>query len=513
MRLIKPGGGCVSDDDNVVELHGNRAGGKRQGAGRPKGRKSGSKRNRAEVRLEWIAAVARDAGEDPDLVWLGDKEGWYWRDTVSRVWVPYLDAAVRKLVKGLLAGSVPEELPKSLPTGRDLGDCMTLVKVAATPQGVKKRSKTGLLPGPWNMFTGADCVDFTYWRNYVTELLDDDWPDFKYHDEDVFMTRSLPWDYQRTPEPTPMWEQFLEAAMPDEYVGFFLEAMVGRSLARDTDFHCLPVIHGPAGTGKTTFVQILSRLAGLRSVTEVNAASDLGGRFAGEIFVRSQIIVIEELDRTERSPSPAERLGRSRIKAITGGVAPSAEAKYESGRRVVDKPPTVWMCGNYLPLWIQGAKDVGAWKRRLVIIPFVRPVPDGDVIRGLAQKIVAAEGAAIASRCYHRWSVWRRGGYEVPGVCREALHTLITQSLPLAKRWAVERLEAASGVETSADAIHENAAGWYEQRGADYDRVREGARVLAQVRALGAKPYRTKAGMVYVGVQVRGGSGGEAFSF
>jgi len=472
---------------------------------RNRGRERGSRRSQAESRLAWIAdAVLEVVGGD--LVWLG-KEGWYWRNNVTRVWSAYADAAVMKRAKGVLASTADVYDLQSAgkrPTGRDIGDCMALVRVEATPPGLLKRSKKRLLPGPWHLHTGQDCQEVTYWRNYATQLVSDDWPEFWVHNDSVFMTRSLPWDYQRSPEPTPLWDKFLCEAVPDAETRFFVEAMVGRTLARDVDYHYLPVVYGPAGTGKTTFMQVLSRLVGLESVAEVNSASDLGGRFAGEIFVSAQMIVMEELDRTDRKPDAAERLGRARIKAITGGQAPSAEIKYSSGRSVVDKPPTIWLCGNYLPLWVQGAKDVEAWKRRLAIIPFVCPVPRGSQIAGLGKRIAESEGAAIASRCYHQWSVWVRGEARMPELCRDMLGELITQSLPLAKRWAVECLEIAPGCETSADDIHACAGAWYEARDADYDRLRQGQRVLAQVRAAGAKPYRTKAGMVYVGVAVRG---------
>ena len=491
--------GAMTKLENYVHnLRNQNWGGKRDNAGRPK--EEGSRRDNTDRRQYWHKDVA---SELPNYVWLG-RHGWWTNKLTSedQPWQHASEAAIRKHVFDELTKLKKNWMPKAWPTPYDVTETYKRYQTLATPEGLKHVPVDEVMPGPWNLTTGQK-MRGQYWANGMkTELLPDGGFISKRAEDTIFGTRFVPWPHHIIQDETPHWDKFLRDVLPNKTTADYLKALIGFTIANDTSHHMLPVIHGPAGTGKTTLMKIVSGLVGHHCTIEINSAAELGGRFAGEILSHNSLIIIEELDRSARNPGDKERQGRAVIKAVTGGSAPSAEKKFRSGRTRITRPPAIWICGNYLPLWIQGTEDVAAWERRMKPIPMVCPIPKEEQQYDLAEMILAEEGTDIASNCYQEWDNWRHRTRK-PDQSVDLLEQLVTQSMPLAARWARTHLRPMMHSPTTTDAIHSSAQDWYKEQGVDYDTTREGRAVLAQVRKVGGKPYRTRTERGYTGVELK----------
>ena len=171
-----------------------------------------------------------------------------------------------------------------------------------------------------------------------------------------------------------LWLRFLsEAGSRDQHSVDFLQLCAGYSLTGLTDEEVMFFIHGPGGTGKTTFVESIRGLLGsyaqvvkpqlfLDGMDNQNGPSPEVAKLAG-----CRLLVSSEIPRNAK-------LGSWATKALTGGDTISARHLY---KKAFQFRPTfkAWLTMNDLPTFHH--EDTGI-KRRIIPIPFthVPKVPD-----------------------------------------------------------------------------------------------------------------------------------------
>lgn len=175
-------------------------------------------------------------------------------------------------------------------------------------------------------------------------------------------------------------------------------------------------MHGPAATGKTTFIEAVNSVMGDYAATadfETFLAKKTGGgprddiaRLAGARFVASVEV------------SDGRKLAQGLVKMLTGGDRVAARHLYQS---VFEFRPQfkLWLAANHAP---RVADDDDAMWRRIIRIPFEHVIP----AEGRKPEIKAALRSDPAVRAaVLRWAVggvlaWRQVGLRVPGAIQTA---------------------------------------------------------------------------------------------
>lgn len=126
----------------------------------------------------------------------------------------------------------------------------------------------------------------------------------------------------------PNWEYFLEMACPED--AKTLQQAFGLSLTYDRSFNVFFVIHGPAGSGKSTALNVLQRLnAG--SVSQVSLGH-FGERFLIYPMTINRVNIVQDMDsifETDGSVSLREAV----LKSITAGESIEVERKHKETQR------------------------------------------------------------------------------------------------------------------------------------------------------------------------------------
>lgn len=222
--------------------------------------------------------------------------------------------------------------------------------------------------------------------NLRNGVLDLDAGEFGPHRREYLMTRTLGASYN--PDATcERFEQFMEEVIPDPAMRAYVQRAAGSSLLGDADQRALFLVHGPSGTGKSQFMEIMGMVFGdyggtapastFKSKKESTASNDLH-RLRGKRFVSTS--------ETSESASFDEDM----LKRITGRDTMVSRAIYQDFE---DWTPecTVWIATNHPPRF--NSDDDAVW-RRAKLIPFVTRFggPDGQPeVFDLARKVLSAE--------------------------------------------------------------------------------------------------------------------------
>jgi putative DNA primase/helicase len=209
------------------------------------------------------------------------------------------------------------------------------------------------------------------------------------------------------------WQQFLHEVFADDTdLIEFIQRAVGYSLTADTTEQCLFVAYGPGANGKSTFLDVVSRICGSYCVTsssdtfmqrKAEAATNDLARLRGARVVLS---VETGEDR---------RLDESFVKWTTGGdrvVARFLFKEYFEYRPAFK----LWLACNHRPL-IRGA-DAGIW-RRIRLIPFTKTFAGDRCDRHLSEKLESELPGILA------WAVagcrqWQESGLGIAAAVRAA---------------------------------------------------------------------------------------------
>ena len=187
---------------------------------------------------------------------------------------------------------------------------------------------------------------------------------------------------------TPLWEEFLKLVITDEDRISYIQELLGVALIGEVRWHVLPVLVGTGANGKSTLLDIASKVLGSYSKTmPENFLLDTNSvQHSTEIAnLRGVRLAIASETR------PDGKFNESRVKMLTGGDIISARKMYKD---FFDFKPshTLFLALNHLPSVRSGGS--GFW-RRLRKIDFRYQVPEALQKQGLADEIVNNEGAGV----------------------------------------------------------------------------------------------------------------------
>lgn len=236
------------------------------------------------------------------------------------------------------------------------------------------------------------------------------------HDPNYLCTKITKSSYDNTTTKKPIkWLDFLDTVTQgDKELQDYIQKAVGYSLTGSTKEQCIFFLYGLGRNGKSTFLDIISELAGnyashaqpetimTKNQMSSNTLSDIA-RLRGARFV------------TTVEPNENVKLNEGLVKQLTGGDKVTARFLY--GREFEFIPEfKIWLGANHKPI-IKGT-DEGIW-RRIRLIPFTANIPDNKIDKNLKAKLKAELPLIM------KWAVdgairWQKEGLKIPKVVAEA---------------------------------------------------------------------------------------------
>ena len=186
-------------------------------------------------------------------------------------------------------------------------------------------------------------------------------------------------------------ELLLPAVHPEDAV--LLQKMAGQCLLGENLIQRFVILDGEAGRGKSQYGIVLQSLIGRENVTQLRT-DHLGERFELFRFLRRTLLVGVDVE--------AEFLtskGAPVIKGLVGGDWFDAEQKGGTGSFQIQGKFNILMTSNCrLKVKLQG--DVGAWRRRMLIVRYESPPPKVK-IPNFGELLVREEGPGILNWALH----------------------------------------------------------------------------------------------------------------
>lgn len=207
-----------------------------------------------------------------------------------------------------------------------------------------------------------------------------------------FLSRNqCPFAFDPTAKCPRFKQELLGAALEEEDARLLQKWAGGVLLGRNAAQRFLLLLGTPGG-GKSTVMDILERTIGLANVSQLRT-DHLKDRFELFGFVGRTLLTGKDVDANFLMSK-----GAYVLKALVGGDLLEAEKKGFNQRVHVRGDFNVGItCNADLNIRLEG--DVGAWRRRLLVIKYDRPAPTKP-IPDFADQLLAEEGAGIL-----RWMV------------------------------------------------------------------------------------------------------------
>ena len=208
-------------------------------------------------------------------------------------------------------------------------------------------------------------------------------------DKKDYLTSGIPFDY--LPETAcPDFVQFLASALNKDDLSL-MQRLLGSFLTGYNTAQLILLIYGGAGTGKSTLVNIISKIIGLENTASLRP-KHLSSRFEIAQIRAATLLIGADVPRDFLNNENAQML-----KSLTGGDVMSCELKGLNQPIELEGRFNIVITGNARPT-IKIESDKGAWKRRLVLInyegsPPSKPIPD------FADHLIQKEGSGIIQWC------------------------------------------------------------------------------------------------------------------
>jgi P4 family phage/plasmid primase-like protien len=194
-----------------------------------------------------------------------------------------------------------------------------------------------------------------------------------------YMSRNrLPWDYDPAAE-CPNFEEILLGTALDADDILTLQKCFGSILLGHNLLQRIVILTGTANGGKSQIADVFQRIVGMHNVANLRTEM-LGERFEMSAFVGKTLIAGADV-----AGDFLRQKQVGKLKSITGGDNLEAETKGGGFRQIKGSFNVMVTCNSRLTVKMED--DADAWRRRLVIIAFVKPPPEKP-IQQLSDKLL-----------------------------------------------------------------------------------------------------------------------------
>ena len=336
-----------------------------------------------------------------------------WRVYDGRRWASDCEAELAELCKEAV-GDIDREVMQTSDPDRQ-GALRRLANRA--------RSKATLQNMLW--FASREPNIATYHRQYDTDpwllnclngTLDLRTGELKPHDPKQLITKLCPVKYDPDAH-LPLWDNFLATATnADIELMLFLQKATGYSLTGSTAEEKLFFVHGPAASGKSTFLEAIksamgeyAQVADFETFLQRNQTG--GARNDIAALAGARMVVSIETDE-------GKRLAEGLVKTLTGGDTVRSRFLY---RESFEFEPQfkLWLAANDAPRVRDN--DTAIW-RRILRVPFEHVIDPAD----RDPKVKATlKNPRVAGAAILRWAMlgcryWQEDGLKPPSVVEQA---------------------------------------------------------------------------------------------
>ena len=220
------------------------------------------------------------------------------------------------------------------------------------------------------------------WLNFDA-FLKGECVEVKPHMPALFTQVALPYDFDPDAK-CPKWQEFLDHNMESDADRIaILQEFSGYCFIWDTKRHKFLLLEGEAGTGKSTFTDVINALLGESNVSHVPLEA-FGQRFALYTTMGKIANIVSEI-------GELDSVAEAQLKAFTSGDPMDFERKY---RDTISVKPTarLILATNNRPRFVD--RSDGIW-RRLILVPWNVVVSDEKRIYGLGEQIVREELSGV----------------------------------------------------------------------------------------------------------------------
>jgi P4 family phage/plasmid primase-like protien len=416
-------------------------------------------------RAQRLASGFRASQSADGVEWVFWRSTWHqWTGTHYRpVDDDTFDGKVCVYVTAQLDSALKDDAPS---VGRSLvRDVITHIKAAVTKESAWEAPFALDSRGP-----SGQCVTFTNGILNITRLLAGEADAFSpEHDRHWFSLTCLPFAYQ--PEArAPKFDQFLTQTFEsDQEIVNFLYEWFGYNCVVDYQFQHFVVLTGEGQVGKSTLLAVLEDLLGRSNISFVPYQL-FTERFSLATTIGKLANIAGEID-------GATRRAENNIKEYTGGGTMYVDIK---GKAPVHLRPTArltFAC-NKVPTFFDKSR---AMRRRTIIVPFTRLVPDHERNTKLGEEL-RAELPGIFNRAVEGLkALYTRHGFHIPQRCEEAIEAHVLESNP-ALQFLGEFTELDERADVSADLLWDRYKFWYSNSGPFDDKLRNKAQFGRDVK-------------------------------
>jgi putative DNA primase/helicase len=316
-------------------------------------------------------------------------------------------------------------------------------------------------------------------------------------DPAMLITRQVAADYDREAQ-CPCWLTFLDEIFQDDKDTIeFVQRALGYTLTGITTEEVLFICYGHGANGKSVFANVIGSILGdygqtaPPSLLTVRRDGDAGPRNDIARLCGARLVQINELNQ-------GDRLDEQVVKMLAGREVLSARFLH---KEFFDFWPTAkpWLRTNHRPVVV--GEDDGIW-RRLMLIPFLRKIPEGSRDRWLESRLMAERNGILA------WLVqgcldWQRDGLKPsPLVRRES--AAYRKDSDLLGEFLDERVTYDPNAKIEQSVLFQRYKGWNEANGTRYGSKAAFTRKLAE---RGYADSKSNGKRYYLGLRLAEGVG------
>lgn len=271
------------------------------------------------------------------------------------------------------------------------------------------------------------------------------------HSPELMQRMKAPVEYD--PEArAPRWEAFLERVHPSADMRNYLQRIAGYSITGDTREHAVFLHHGGTNNGKSVFLEVITEMLGryhamippetLLSKKQSQHPTDIAD-MEGRYWL--------SLDET----ALGARFDEGLIKRLAGGTKLKAR-KMNKDFHEFRMSGKVHIFTNHPPHINHDAATI----RRLHMIEWPVRIPDAEVDKLLAAKIIASELPGVLAWAVRGVQQWQQHGLAKPAEAQMDVAEFVEEEDEFG-RWLALRT-APSDHMTPTDTLYRNYRGWAE---------------------------------------------------
>lgn len=254
-------------------------------------------------------------------------------------------------------------------------------------------------------------------------------------------------------------ELVVPAVHPEDVA--LLQKYSGMALLGDNLIQRMLVLDGESGRGKTQFANAIQAVIGRENISELRTKF-LGDRFETYRFLRKTLLVGVDV-----VPDFLSTKGASVLKGLVGGDWFDVEQKGGTGSFPMQgKFCAIVTSNTRLRVRLQG--DVGAWRRRLLIVRYEAPPPKKK-IPDFGQLLAREEGSGILNWCLGGLDALLRDVDATGDIARTERQTRVVDSLleesDSLRVFLTERVRKNTGGDVSVQELVEAYAAYCPERG------------------------------------------------